>query len=176
MEQVKSKRDTSRDMVLAQQGRDMYSVALSFDKKSELLYQIGTDVVTIGTRCHLQLLPTDQTGNNSITNLFKRWGVVIGTRGNRFARNAMVIVRDYYRFHQGKYVKRNRHQGSHPNTWNGQRGPAEASGALRIGDILYAINGRMIVNKSKGQILRMLKSILLDSQCSTLTIFNSLEW
>lgn len=76
------------------------------------------------------------------------------------SRNAIVVVKDYYRLVNGKLVKRNSQQGLNPSSWSGDRGAAECSGAVRVGDIIYAINGRMMVNKTKSQVLKIVRDVM----------------
>jgi hypothetical protein len=140
----------------------IYATSLSHDRQTEVrvggLDADGTpiDDVQIGPRGKLPFLD----GGARKHDFFKRLGLVVKTRGSRLMQNAEVVITDYYRVDAKRFVPRDRVQGPNPTSWSGVKGPAEASGGLRVGDTLYAINHRLVVNKSKGQILRQVQALL----------------
>lgn len=144
----------------------IYATSLSHDRQTEVrLGGSSSDgssselhTVQIGPRGHLPML--DAPNNMRKQDVFKRLGVVVKTSGSRLMQNAEVIVTDYYRLEGKRLVPRNRVQGPNPTNWQGVKGPAEASCGLRVGDTLYAINHRLVVNKSKGQVLRQISSLV----------------
>ena len=132
----------------------------------------GGDDVKMGTRRNLPLLSLAPATRGDI---FKRFGIALSTRGNRLSRNAVVVVKDYYRLHGGKLIQRNKQQGTNPDAWYGEVGPAEASGAIRIGDIVYAINGKLTINKSKRQINNIVKSIVDSGEAPLIIVWKYAE-
>ncbi|KAL0589521.1 hypothetical protein ABG067_002425 [Albugo candida] len=140
----------------------VYATSLSYDRETEVRIGSGggngiLDVksVQIGSRGHLLLLDTSKKFD-----FFKRLGIMVKTQGSRIMQNAEIVIVDYYRLQGRRLVARNRGQGPSLSNWNGMKGPAEASGGLRIGDTLYAINHRLVVNKSRGQVSRQIHSLL----------------
>ncbi|GAB9472363.1 hypothetical protein Gpo141_00009544 [Globisporangium polare] len=143
----------------------IYATSLSHDRQTEVRLggidangSAATQTVQIGPRGQLELL--DVPTNMRKQDVFKRLGVLVKTSGSRLMQNAEVVVTDYYRMEGKRLVPRNRVQGPNPTNWQGVKGPGEASAGLRIGDTLYAINHRLVVNKSKGQVLRQISSLL----------------
>ncbi|TYZ57037.1 hypothetical protein PybrP1_000005 [[Pythium] brassicae (nom. inval.)] len=146
----------------------IYATSLSHDRQTEV--RLGESdasgggggasatTVQIGARGLLPLL--DVASNMRKQDVFKRLGVLVKTSGSRLMQNAEVVVTDYYRLEGKRLVPRDRVQGPNPTNWQGVKGPAEASTGLRVGDTLYAINHRLVVNKSKGQVLRQINSLL----------------
>jgi hypothetical protein len=143
----------------------IYATSLSHDRQTEV--RAGgvdangdADSMQIGPRGQLAYLETPAMRRQDF---FKRLGVVAKTRGSRLMQNAEVVVADYYRLDGKRFVARDRDQGPMPTNWQGVKGPAEASGGLRVGDTLYAINHRLVVNKSRGQVLRQINALLEKS-------------
>lgn len=140
----------------------IYATSLSHDRQTEVRVggldaAGGADSVQIGPRGQLPLLEAPTVRRQD---LFRRMGVVAKTRGSRLMQNAEVVVADFYRLDGKRLVARDRDQGPAPSNWSGQKGAAEASGGLRVGDTLYAINHRLVVNKSRGQVLRQINALL----------------
>lgn len=136
----------------------MYATSLSHDRQTEVRIIAGEEAtVQIGPRGQLAYLETSSMRKQDV---FKRLGLVVKTRGSRLMNNAEVVITDYYRLDGKRFVARDRTQGTNPTNWHGVKGPAEASQGLRIGDTLYAINHRMIMSKSKGQVLRQIHSLM----------------
>ncbi|GLD99285.1 hypothetical protein PINS_up008003 [Pythium insidiosum] len=141
----------------------IYATSLSHDRQTEVrvggLDADGTpiDTVQVGPRSKLAYLEATSMRKQDF---FKRLGLVVKTRGSRLMQNAEVVITDYYRLEGKRFVPRDRVQGPNPTNWHGSKGPAEASTGLRVGDTLYAINHRLVVNKSKGQVLRQIHSLL----------------
>lgn len=140
----------------------IYATSLSHDRQTEV--RLGGDAtdktVQVGPRSQLPVL---ETGTLRKQDVFKRLGIVVKTRGSRLMQNAEVVMTDFYRLDGKRLVPRNRVQGPSVTNWSGVKGPAEASCGLRVGDTLYAINHRLVVNKSKGQVLRQISSLLEKS-------------
>lgn len=144
----------------------IYATSLSHDRQTEVrLGGSGAnedgETVQVGPRGQLRLLEAPGVRRGD---LFKRLGVVAKTRGSRLMQNAEVVVTDVYRVDGKRFVARDRLQGPMPSNWRGEKGPAEASGGLRVGDTLYAINHRLVVNKSRGQVLRQVNALLDKSE------------
>lgn len=140
----------------------IYATSLSHDRQTEVRVggADGADTVQVGPRGQLSFLETPTMRRQDF---FKRLGVVAKTRGSRLMQNAEVVITDLYRLDGKRFVPRDRVLGPVPSNWHGQMGPAEASGGLRVGDTLYAINHRLVVNKSRGQVLRQINSLLEKS-------------
>jgi hypothetical protein len=136
---------------------------LSHDRKTDVIVDgdEGYESVVIGSRAGLHLFETYAKKKRRQSDLIKRLGLVIRTSGSRITKTATVVVKDMLRVNGNKLVARNKTWGHLPQNWQGVKGPAESSGALRIGDSIYAINGVRTFNKSRGQVLRM-----LSEQCS----------
>lgn len=142
----------------------IYATSLSHDRQTEV--RVGgvdadgapIDTAQIGPRGKLPYL--EISANARKQDFFKRLGLVVKTRGSRLMQNAEVVITDYYRLEGKRFVLRDRVQGPNATNWHGTKGPAEASTELRVGDTLYAINHRLVVNKSKGQILRQIHALL----------------
>ncbi|TMW62423.1 hypothetical protein Poli38472_005041 [Pythium oligandrum] len=141
----------------------IYATSLSHDRQTEV--RVGgldangnaLDTAQIGPRGQLPYLEASAVRKQDF---FKRLGLVVKTRGSRLMQNAEVVITDYYRLEGKRFVPRDRVQGPTPTNWHGVKGPAESSTYLRTGDTLYAINHRLVVNKSKGQVLRQIHALL----------------
>lgn len=150
---------------------------LSYDKQTKVIYSGGEDVI-IGTRSELNLFP----GLKAQKDLFKALGIVVKSKGNPFTRNTTLVVGDYFRMQGDRFMQRNKHQGLTSSSWYGESGPAERSGSLRIGDSLYAINGMVIVNKSKGHVQRTVQHAIEKAQYPLVLIWrhrtgvNQIAW
>ncbi|ETW06545.1 hypothetical protein H310_02772 [Aphanomyces invadans] len=136
---------------------------LSHDRRTDVVYSDVDDAphtVTIGSRAGLPILVLDSDNGskkNKPVDLPRRLGIVVRTSGSRLTKSATVVVTDFLRIVDGtKVVPRNKTWGTDPRNWQGVKGPAEASGGIRIGDTIHAINGSRLVNKSKRQVIKML--------------------
>ncbi|KAF1784654.1 hypothetical protein GQ600_13514 [Phytophthora cactorum] len=89
---------------------------------------------------------SDTTPGMRKQDFFRRLGLVVKTRGSRITQNAEVVIADFYRL-DGKHFLR-------------------PSG----GDTLYAINHRLVMNKSKGQVLRQINSLLEKGDGATVVL------
>jgi hypothetical protein len=150
----------------------VYATSLSHDRQTEVRIggsdSSGTSAnvktVQVGPRAQLPYLEASSIRKPDI---FKRLGIIVKTSGSRLMQNAEVVVTDYYRLDGKKFVARDRTQGSNPADWHGVKGPAEASTSLRVGDVLYAINHRLVINKSRGQLMREIQSLIDKSDGMT---------
>ncbi|EEY66999.1 uncharacterized protein PITG_17489 [Phytophthora infestans T30-4] len=138
-------------------GAPIYATSLSHDRQTEVRVSGDSDTVQIGPRAQLPYL--EMPGMRK-QDFFRRLGLVVKTRGSRITQNAEVVIADFYRLDGKRFVPRDHGQGPQPTDWHGLKGPAEASCGLRAGDTLYAINHRLVMNKSKGQVLRQINSLL----------------
>uniref|UniRef100_M4BQ54 PDZ domain-containing protein n=1 Tax=Hyaloperonospora arabidopsidis (strain Emoy2) TaxID=559515 RepID=M4BQ54_HYAAE len=138
-------------------GAPIYATSLSHDRQTEVCISGDSDTVQIGPRAQLPYLDLAGTRRHD---LFRQLGLVVKTRGNRITQNAEVLITDFYRLDGKRFVSRDHDQGPKLTDWRGLKGPAEASCGLRVGDTLYAINHRLVVNKSKRQVLRQINSLL----------------
>ncbi|EQC39120.1 hypothetical protein SDRG_03328 [Saprolegnia diclina VS20] len=134
--------------------------ALSHDRKTDVIYDTddhGEETLVIGARANLPLLDIKGKKQKQ-SDLLKRMGLVVRTSGSRLTRSASVVITDVVRLDGAKLVPRNKTYGSAPANWppSSVKGPAEASGALRIGDSIYSINGVKVVNKSRSQVIRLI--------------------
>ncbi|OQS01303.1 hypothetical protein ACHHYP_01341 [Achlya hypogyna] len=135
--------------------------ALSHDRKTDVIYNSddhGEESLVIGARVGLPLLDVKGKKQKQ-SELLKRLGLVVRTTGSRLTRSATVVITDVLRVDGGKLVPRNKTYGPLPADWatsSSVKGPAEASGALRIGDSIYSINGVKLVNKTRSQVIRLI--------------------
>ncbi|KDO35723.1 hypothetical protein SPRG_22054 [Saprolegnia parasitica CBS 223.65] len=118
--------------------------ALSHDRKTDVIYDSddhGEETLVIGARASLPLLDIKGKKQKQ-SDLLKRMGLVVHV----------------VRLDGAKLVPRNKTYGSTPANWppSSVKGPAEASGALRIGDSIYSINGVKVVNKTRSQVIRLI--------------------
>lgn len=167
-------------------GGPVYATSLSHDRQTEVRVgglDIDGKVVETAQIGPWSELPYLEISSMRKQDFFKRLGLVVKTRGSRLMQNAEVVIADYYRLDGKRFVQRDRVQGPNQTNWHGVKGPGEASTGLRLGDTLYAINHRLVVNKSKGQVLRHIHSLLdkNDSQPVILTWkhtedVNSIPW
>ncbi|CAK4630035.1 hypothetical protein LEN26_010098 [Aphanomyces euteiches] len=129
---------------------------LSHDRRTDVIFPEGESTVVIGSRSGLSLLDV-KTKKNKAPDMLRRLGLVVRTHGSRLTKSASVVVTDMLRVDaSGKLVPRNKTYGLDVRNWRGTKGPAEASGAIRIGDAIYSINGARVPNKSRSQIIKML--------------------
>ncbi|TDH67558.1 hypothetical protein CCR75_005358 [Bremia lactucae] len=138
-------------------GGPIYATSLSHDRQTEVRVNGDSDTVQIGPCAQLPYLETPAIRKKDF---FRRLGLVVKTRGSRITQNAEVVIVDFYRLDGKRFVLRNHTQGPQPTNWHGLKGPAEACCGLRTGDTLYAINHRLVMNKSRGQVLRQINSLL----------------
>ncbi|OQS05138.1 hypothetical protein THRCLA_02677, partial [Thraustotheca clavata] len=135
------------------------SGTLSHDRKTDVIYDVhdGQEILVIGSRTCLPLLEAKGKKTKQ-TDLLKRLGLVVHTSGSRLTRSALVVITDLLRLDGNKLVPRNKTWGNIPTNWPSTsiKGPAEASGALRIGDIIYSINGVKVVNKTRSQVMKLI--------------------
>ncbi|KAF0700447.1 Aste57867_9031 [Aphanomyces stellatus] len=138
---------------------------LSHDRRTDVVLADGgsggdgpeTQTVVIGSRGGLPLLDVKGKKKNKQPDLFKRLGLVVRTHGSRLTKSAHVVVTDMLRVVDGaKIVPRNKTWGADARNWQGVKGPAEASGAIRVGDSIYSINGARVTNKSRSQVVKLL--------------------
>ena len=103
----------------------------------------------VGTRQNLALLQSEK-GRDVIWN---QLGLIVHTKGNRLMRNSTIVVTDYCRYLNGTWKKQHKQS---TGTW----GAAEASGALRIGDVLFSVNGTKVANRSRRQVQSMIQHLM----------------
>ncbi|RLO07304.1 hypothetical protein DYB28_006114 [Aphanomyces astaci] len=172
MGHVWSKQQQPDDYYLGHNGGAPYGLGnltgiLSHDRRTDVVYSDvasssdTSHTVAIGSRTNLPiiLLDSDTTTKKKAKHIdvLRRLGLVVRTSGSCLTKSASVVVTDVLRIVDGtKVVARNKTWGPDPRTWHGVKGPAEASGGIRIGDSIYAINGARLVNKSKRQVVKML--------------------
>ncbi|CCI42266.1 unnamed protein product [Albugo candida] len=155
----------------------VYATSLSYDRQTQVFIPTYNRklpasekqhrTVRIGVRGGLPLLEFKTANRVHHLDIFKRLGLVVKTQGNRFAQTAEVVIIDYYRLDGDRLVPRNRVQGAE---WQGIKGPGEASGGLRVGDTLYAINHLLVVNRTLGQVLREIHALMSKKEDDTVLL------
>lgn len=143
--------------------------SMNVDKLCRVYYVYGESTITMGSRTLVPLLGEEYKMGNF--NFFKVIGIVVKTKGSKMMRTACVVVSDYIRFVDGKYVPKSKVISDDRDVKSSDsisievgedrtQGPSESSRSLRIGDVLYSINGKLVLNKSKRQILKIINQIL----------------